>query len=241
MDSVGGVFLSDLGYDKEDFSKGLFGILGFTYDQLFSKATSENNRGVRVNPKNQTKLSIPTTNSGVVETDTRDFIVNQFGATFFTNQIPCSSVITFEHTSGSGKGDNNEMDPAISQGTSSINILAQNLPRKMIRPYYTIRSDIIDTNHFIGGDNSKTILPVIGICTKQYSGADYFFGSDNEFIFTVTKGKVITSITTSITDPNQTFSRVDNDTAIIYKIQKLRTNNDQEIVQEYLKSLGNQK
>tara|TARA_R110000796_G_scaffold157573_2_gene274237 strand:+ start:91 stop:2922 length:2832 start_codon:yes stop_codon:yes gene_type:complete len=239
MDSVGGVYFTDLGYDKEEFSRGLFGILGFKYDQLFSPATSENNRTVRVTPENQTQLSIPTTNSGVVETDTRDFIVNQFGAVFSTNQIPCSSVITWD-TVVAGSAKSIEMDPAISQGTSSIRILAENLPRKMIRPYYTIRSDIIDSNHFIGGDNSKTILPVIGICTKQYSGADYFFGSDNEFVFTVTKGKVITSITTSITDPNQTFSRVDNDSAIIYKIQKLITN-EEDLISEYLKSVDNKK
>tara|TARA_R110000744_G_scaffold72748_2_gene145861 strand:- start:1702 stop:4524 length:2823 start_codon:yes stop_codon:yes gene_type:complete len=238
MDSLGGVYLSDLGYDKEDFSRGLWGILGFTYDQLFSPATSENNRVVRVTPTIINKLSLPTTNSEVVESDTRDFIVNQFGAVFFTNQIPTSSVITWAPTAH--EATKLELDPAISQGTSSVNILAQNLPRKMLRPYYTIRSDIIDSNHYIGGDNSKTILPIIGVCTKQYSGGDFFFGADNEFVFTVTKKKVITSITTGISDPNQTFSRVDNDTAVIYKIMKQRTN-EEDLVQNYLKALQKEK
>ena len=243
LDSIGGIFISDLGYDKEDFSRGLWGILGFTYDSLFSEETELNNRTVRISPTNINKLSLITTNSDVVESDTRDYIVNQFGAVYYTNQIPTNAYIKVTpHDQGHGGtlANHYQTDPAISQGTSSVQIIAQNLPRKMLRPYYTIRSDIIDSNHFIGGDNSKTILPVIGVCSKQYSGGDFFFGADNDFIFTITKGKTITSITTSITDPNQTFSRVDNDTAVIYKIMK-QVSNEEDLIQDYLKSLDNQK
>ena len=240
FDSVCGVYISDLGYDKEDFSRGLWGILGFTYDELFSPATAENNRLVRVTPdrKNQ---SIITTNSSIVSTDTRDYIVNQFGAVYFTTQIPSSSIIEFDTIVADGGGMKViQVDPAISQGTTSIDILGSNLPRRMLRPYYTIRSDIIDDNHYIGGENSKTLLPVVGICDKQYSGGDFVFGADSQFTFTITKKKVITSITTSITDPNQSFARVDSDSAVIYKIMKnVRTEED--LISNYLKELEKQR
>tara|TARA_R110000744_G_scaffold46268_2_gene102452 strand:- start:2080 stop:4938 length:2859 start_codon:yes stop_codon:yes gene_type:complete len=238
FDSVCGVYISDLGYDKEDFSRGLWGTLGFTYDELFSPPTAENNRLRRVTPdrKNQ---SIISTNSAIVSTDTRDYIVNQFGAVYFTTQIPASSLVQF-----SKQVDQyplmNQIDPAISQQTTSINLLGSNLPRRMLRPYYTIRSDIIDDNHYIGGENSKTLLPVVGICDKQYSGGDFVFGSSNTFTFTITKKKVITSITTSITDPNQSFARVDPDSAVIYKIMKnVRT--EQDLISNYLKDLEKQR
>lgn len=240
FDSVCGVYISDLGYDKEDFSRGLWGTLGFTYDELFSPVTAENNRLVRVTPdrKNQ---SIITTNSTIVSTDTRDYIVNQFGAVYFTNQIPSSSIIEYDTIVAEGGGMKViQVDPAITQGTSSINVLGTNLPRRMLRPYYTIRSDIIDDNHYIGGENSKTLLPVVGICDKQYSGGDFVFGADNQFTFTITKKKVITSITTSITDPNQSFARVDPDSAVIYKIMK-NVRNEEDLISNYLKGLEKQR
>jgi hypothetical protein len=241
FDSVSGVFFTDLGYDKEDFDKGLFGILGFTYDQLFSILTSENNRTLRVNNDllKKKNMSIITTNSALVSSDTRNYSVNQFGGVYYTGQIPLSSVITY-HSTDHAHSLVNQIDPAITQGTSSIQILADNLPRKMLKPYYTIRSDIIDNNHYVGGEDSKSVLPVVALCDKQYSGGDFYFGGDNQFTFTITKKKVITTITTAITDPNQSFARVDDDSSVIYRIEKNRTA-EQDLVVQYLKSLESKK
>lgn len=238
FDSVCGVYFTDLGYDKEDFSRSMWGILGFTYNQLFSEATSSNNRISRVSNQNLDSLNLMTTNGTVAPSDLRNYIVNQYGAVYFTTQIPTASILT--STAHTTSPEYVESDPAITQGTSSENILAQNLPRKMLRPYYTIRSDIIDNNPYVGGQDSKTTLPVCGLCDKQYSGADYFFGSDNEFTFTITKKKVITSITTAITDPNQSFARVDNDSAVIYKIMKNRRD-EEDLITNYLKKLESKK
>ena len=230
FDSICGVYFSDLGYDKEDFDRGLWGLLGFEYDQLFSNPTGTNNRTTRITQDD--KLSIITTNCNIVSSDTRDFITNQFGAVFFTNQLPTQSIITF-----SDHGNPlNQIDPAISQSAVSFQILGSKLPRKMLRPYYTIRSDIIDSNHYVGGTDSKSILPVVAICDKQYSGGDFVFGAENEFTFTITKKKVITTITTAITDPNQSFARVDADSAVIYKIEKNRRA-EQDLIPNYLKAL----
>lgn len=238
FDSVSGVYFTDLGYDKEDFQRSMWGILGFTYNQLFSEATSSNNRISRVSNLNLDSLNLMTTNGTVAPSDLRNYIVNQYGAVYFTTQIPTSSILT--STAHTTSPEFIESAPAITQGTSSELILAQNLPRKMLRPYYTIRSDIIDNNPYVGGQNSKTTLPVCGLCDKQYSGADYFFGSDNEFTFTITKKKVITSITTAITDPNQSFARVDNDSAVIYKIMKNRRD-EEDLITNYLKKLESKK
>jgi len=240
FDSVCGVFISDLGYDKEDFSRGLWGILGFSYDDLFSPITAENNRLVRVTPDRKSQ-SLITTNSTIVSTDTRDYIVNQFGAVYFTTQIPSSSIIEYDTIVAEGGGMKIiQVDPAITQGTNSIEIVGRDLPRSMLKPYYTIRSDIIDDNHYIGGENSKSILPVVAICDKQYSGNDFIFGADNQFTFTITKKKVITSITTAITDPNQSFASVDPDSAVIYKVMK-NVRNDESLVSTYLKNLEKQR
>lgn len=234
FDSICGVFFTDLGYDKEDFQSGFFGILGFRHNQVSGVITADNNRNTRVIQDDNNGLL--TTNSKVAPSDTRDYIVNQFGAVYFTNQIPTSSVIVFSE----GSHVKAQSDPAISQGSDSFEIVATDLPRKMINPYYTIRSDIIDSNHYVGGEDSRSVLPVVAICDKQYSGGDFVFGAENEFTFTITKKKVLTTITTAITDPNQSFARVDDESAVIYKIMKNRRA-EQDLISTYLKSLEKKK
>lgn len=208
FDSISGIYISDFGYDSEDWDNGLWGILGFTYNQFNKTLTSTNNRLSRIINSNINDLNIPTTNADIVSSDTRNFIANQFGAVYFTNQLPSSSALI-----------DRTFLPAITNNAVSIRLSAVNLPRKMLRPYYCIRSDIIDAPHYVGGDNSNNELPVVAICDKQYSGGDFYFSSEEDFIFTITKEKTITNITTSIHDPNQSFSQVNNDSAVIYKIE----------------------
>ena len=180
---------------------------------------------IRVINSNINNLNIPTTNADIVSSDTRNFIVNQFGAVYFTTQLPSSSTLK-----------DRDFLPAISNNAVSIKLLAENLPRKMLRPYYCIRSDIIDSPHYIGGDNSNNELPVVAVCDKQYSGGDFYFGAEGDFIFTITKEKTITNITTSIHDPDQSFSQVNSDSAVIYKIES-NVVNDISIAEELMKGL----
>jgi len=194
--------------------------LGWDYDSLNSKLDSGNNRLQRVDNSNKEQLGIVTTNSDIVSTDTRDYIVNQFGASIFSTQIPTPSTVGGNPLNTHLTSGRQQFSPAISQNTVSLRLLAPNLPRKMLKPYYCIRSDIIDKPHYLGGEDNEAKLPVVAVCDKQYSGNDFIFSSESDYVFTITKKKRITSITTSIHDPNQQFSRVNNDSAVIYKISK---------------------
>lgn len=225
FDSQTGIFISDFGYDEDTWDNGLWGILGFTYNQFNKTVSSSNNRLSRIINSNINDLNIPTTNAEIVSSDTRNFIVNQFGAVYFTTQLPSSSTLK-----------DKDFLPAITNKAESIRLEAVNLPRKMLKPYYCIRSDIIDTPHYIGGENSNNLLPVVAICDKQYSSTDFIFSSEEDFIFTITKEKTITNITTSIHDPNQSFSRVNTDSAVIYKIQS-QIVNETDIAQQLLEKL----
>jgi hypothetical protein len=233
FDSMSGIYISDFGYDKDTWDTGLWGILGFSYEQFNFTESSENNRLTRVINNNKNNLNIPTTNSEIVSSDTRNYIANQFGAVYFTTQIPTSSFLN--SASGLDKQEPTFL-PAITQKTESIRLNAVNLPRKMLRPYYCIRSDIIDKPHYIGGQSSNNLLPVMNICSKQYSGGDFYFTSAEDYEFTITKEKTLTNITTSIHDPDQTFSKVNGDSAVIYKI-KSQVVNQLDLAQQLLNSL----
>ena len=236
FDSNTGIYLSDFGYDDDEFSEGLWGILGFTKAQLSAEATGDNNRIARIDNDNVEELSIVTTNCEIVSTDTRDYIVNQFGAVYFTTQIPTVAEITLKSVTEPAHATNKIYNdyPAITQGTESIKILARNLPRKMLRPYYCIRSDIVDSTHYIGGGDGKQPLSIVAVCSKQYSGGDFYFSSESGYEFTVTKAKTITSITTAITDPSMSLSRVDPYSSVIYKITSI-VENDVDLTKEFLK------
>lgn len=237
IDSPCGIFINDLGYTRDQFSNGLWGILGWDYDSLQAPTTSENNRLQRIDNTNKNKLSIPTTNADIVSSDSRNYIVNQYGALYFTTQIPTPSLVGGTYISQSSLG-RQQFTPAITQAQVSVGLFAPFLPRKMLKPYYCIRSDIIDKPHYLGGLDNEALLPVVAVCDKQYSSTDFIFSSESDYVFTITKKKTITSITTSIHDPNQEFSSVNNDSAVIYKISKNITNRtdiSQQIMEESMK------
>jgi len=104
------------------------------------------------------------------------------------------------------------------EDAQSIDIRAKNLPKKTTRPYYLIRSNIIQQNNFM--NSSGSILPVIGIVNK-INGYQDFYSTENQGVeFTVTKSFVLTSIRTSIHQPDGRLAEVDNNSSVIYKITK---------------------
>jgi len=239
FDSSSGIYISNFGYNKEDFSKGLWSILGFTFDQFNSNENASLNRLSRVDDTNKDSLSIITTNCNVIASQTGNYNVNTYGSIFNSNQIAAPQVMVgpsaiyidgVESTAVAPRTI--PVFPPITEGTESIKINAINLPRKMLRPYYLIRSDIIEQPKYIGSD--KALGCVVGICDKQYSGGDFYFGADNQFNFRVTKARTITSIRTSIHDPDGSFANVNGDSAVIYKITK-NIKNDVDILSDYLK------
>ena len=105
----------------------------------------------------------------------------------------------------------------------------------MLRPYYCIRSDILADSYYLGGADSGISLPVVAIVNKIDGYGDFYFGTQSDFIFTATKSRMLTSITTSIHSPDQKFARVDFDSAVIYKVtkqMKSQSNIIEELIQE---------
>ena len=119
---------------------------------------------------------------------------------------------------------NSPSPPAItiSQGVDnfSTQINATNLPRKMIRPYFLIKSNIVGNVNYLGGEDSGQSLPVVYIVNKENGFGDFYFQSQSQNEFTITKDVVLSSITTSIHEADYSLASVDENSAIIYKITK---------------------
>ena len=192
----------------------MWGLLGFSWEQFNSDST-DINRSVRITEENKDSLKHLTTNCEIVASDTLAMNVNPWGAVLYTTQVPIPRVLAGPNSSTIGDEveyyfgatqDTSVVNaipnlPVITEKTDSIWITAAGLPRKMLQPYYTIRSSLIEKGNMIGGETSNSLLPVMAICDKQYSGGDFVFFNSNNLQFRITKPQTLSSITTSIHDP----------------------------------------
>ena len=219
MDSHSGIFINSFGYNKSNWNDGLFSILGFSYDQLQSTISKLNTPQRRITNENLDKLHQVTTGANVLAKDIVLWNENIFGGQMFHPIIQPTTLINF--LPGAGAHSQLQWFPPINVDAPSNIITAESVPKQMLKPFYTIRSDLIDdTSAYLGSQDSGQKLPTMSIVMKNYNEGDYFFGEESSISFTITKPKVVTSITTSINDPDGTFSRVDDSSAVIYKIKK---------------------
>jgi|DEB0MinimDraft_10_1074344.scaffolds.fasta_scaffold00813_9 hypothetical protein len=217
MDCQSGIAIESFGIDEESWNKSLMGILGFTYSQLQSPVNASNTLQNRINTFNSKTLNRVTTQSVVKAQDTLRFNMNIWGAEMYHPNI-ASSLVLHDHKSPA-KSYYQYFNPIIVDSDSLI-ITAEGVPRQMLAPFYTIRSDLIDDAYYMGSLDSGEKLPVIAHVLKSTDSGDFFISQDSSLEFTMTRQKPLSTITTAICDPDGTFSRVDDNSAIIYKIQK---------------------
>ncbi len=238
-DQLSGIIIKDFGYSENTWNNGFWGRLGFEYNQFNSSRTSENDLTSRVGNNNKSALPYAFTNANVGQTATMDFITNVFSAGMYSLQLPLTTSFNASNHGGNATlyfRDTLlfEQFPAISENASSVKLTAPNLPQKLVNPYYTIRSDILDSSDYIGGADSGEIYPVIAVVPKISDYPDFFVNTSTDMEFVFTKSKTITDITTSIHNPDQSLADVNDGSAVIYKIKKQIPDTNFNIVQQIL-------
>lgn len=240
---------------EEHFDNSFWGILGFTFDQYNpTNITIDNGRQVRVGTDNMFNLELATTNCQVVTTDLKEYPMNIWGNTKYCCQLATPTltqwVISGATWAPALLGSGSAMDqpgattvgetllfnyhPAIVQTTQSIELRGKQLPKLMSRPYYTIRSNIIDSSKYIGGPKGGNRMPIVAICDKLNGNKDYFFTDAAGLAFTITKPVSITDVSISIHDPDGTDAVVDNNSSVIFRISKNKNTNRFDILNQIL-------
>jgi len=238
FDSHGGIYIDDWGFDEDNWEDNLWDILGFDYYAVNAPASSQNVLTKRVDNENSNLLYRPTTNAEVVQTDTKNYVTNQFGTVMYYNALPYPTCVPnytalhdgtddqFFYAGGTAFTVYNaqplELKNEVTILTQSTTITATDLQKSVLRPYYTIRSNILEGATAIGGNPTGANLPIISIVDKYSGASDYFLGNPSDIEFTVTKPTMITDITTSIHDSDGEYANVDKTSAVIYKITKIR-------------------
>ena len=234
-DQYCGIIIKDFGYSKEKFTEGLFGTLGFTYEQFNASESSLNDITTRVGNSNKNALPYAFTNAEVAQKQTINFPTNIWGAGIYSLQLPLT--MAFNGSVGTGtdifrEALPYETFPAISEEAHSVVLEAPNLPKKVQQGYYLIKSDVLDTSAYHTGQSGNS-LPVMSVVDKVNDTNDFFVGGESTIEYTFTKDKTITSIQTQILNPDGTLASVGDNSGVIYKIQRT-INNNLDIVQQVL-------
>jgi len=216
MDAQSGIYINDFGFTKDTWGKSLWGIMGFSYEQFNTSISASNNSQARIDGRNELSLNRVTTNSEVITSDVNIYSQNIFGSTMNCPNLSFpQSALNACGTEFSGQGY-----PLIVQNANSINIRAQNLPRRTLKPYYCVRSNIISQTKFIGGEEGGLKLPIVGVINKVNPSGDFFTETNSDLIFTVTQRMLLSDIDITITDPDGTYANCNEDSSIIFKITK---------------------
>lgn len=230
FDSHGGIYIDDFGYSEENWSQGMWDILGFNYDQVSAKPTKTNVLNQRVNNDNLSQLYRLTTNAEVVASDNKAYVLNDFGAAMYSTSLPFVKGLTnlVSATDAVGKIWTYSTVPTTYYPesiirTQSMSVPAGSLSKAVLKPYYTVRSSILEGSTAIGGNPTGANLPIISIIDKYSAQNDYFLGNPSSLVFTVTKPQMISDIITSICDSDGTYANINNTSAVIYKIERAKT------------------
>ena len=221
FDSRCGIFIEDWLVPEKNWIQSLAGIMGFQYSQ-FHNPNSLSSRQVRIRAHGSNadlnNVNIITTNADVQESDLVQYSRNVWNAANFEPSNPVGLQLTAASATAFRA---RFITPAITiSPAESVKITAERLPTKTLRPYYTIRSDILQENNYLGGNKSGITLPIVSIVNKANPYGDFLNGLSSQITFTNTVDRVLTSIRCSIHEPDGTFARVDLNSAVIFKIDQ---------------------
>jgi hypothetical protein len=230
-DQHSGISWDTFGSDRKNWNNNsLLGLLGFDYDALHPEApdnyqkfisfsTQTPNLGSLVTNAKETSTDVVSRPQNVTENPLYNYTLTTAGGINpntllqdLRSGFPSRTMYGYNLT------QRTNIPAIVVENAESIQIRASNLPKKTTRPYYLIRSNIIQQNNFMAGEGQ--ILPVIGLVNKINGYADFFSTDGDGTEFTVTKSFVLTNITTSIHQPDGRLAQVDDNSAVIYKITK---------------------
>jgi len=229
IDARSGIYIcKDLGLNEDEFNLSLFKTLGFNYNQ-FKKPDiidNTNNRLVRVTNDNINNLEIITTNANIVSDACTTFDVSKYGG------ISMHHILAYPTYYNA-----TQLYPLIANSAVSVLFKSDNTPIRTIKPYYTIRSSIIeeDTQYIGNSKQSNAKMPIIAVVNKINPVGDFVYGEASDFEFVVTKEKRIHEIKTQLLDPDGSYIKCDDSSAVIYKIQRNQVNQQQLVLENLMK------
>ena len=218
-DSQMGNYIIDWGMNEKYWDDSLWGIMGFRYSQTVGQGNTQTRviDSVKWGDKIQ-GMDENTTNANVNNSDFDNLQRNMFNTPTFSLHPPVAQTPRFLTATTNAC---HTFLPAVSiTQTKGQPLRALEIPTRTLRPYYTIRSNIVGQAHFFGSGDSAIPLPVVAVVQKVSQSGDFFNLEDGKLQFTITQPTMLTDITTSIHDPDGSYSKVSPNSAVLYEVKK---------------------
>lgn len=216
-DSHGGICIEDLGFSEKNFDQGFWGLCGFQYGQFNASGNNKKNKLIKFSDTTSNVVGM-TTNADIQSVDSQSYINNVYGANLFSQQL--STRIDYHNVPirpSTYTANASIVSPASTILTNSTRISANQLPRRILRGYFLLNSDILDQANYYQTANPLQTMAMVG----KYNGANDFIQYDGGgAVFTVTRKKTITSIKSEILDPEGGLAQVGDNSGIVYRIDK---------------------
>ncbi len=215
-DSHGGVCIDDIGFSEKSFDQGFWGLCGFEYGQFNASGANKKNKLIKFSDTTSNVVGM-TTNADIQSVDSQSYINNVYGANLFSQQLSTRINYHDQPIKPSNLSNASIVSPASTILTNSTRISANQLPRRILRGYFLLNSDILDQANFYQTANPLQTMAMVG----KYNGANDFIQYDGGgAVFTVTRKKTITSIKSEILDPEGGLAQVGDNSGIVYRIDK---------------------
>ncbi len=217
-DSQCGITIEDMGFSHKNFDQGLWGILGYEYNQFYPEGPNIKNRLMEYQDTT-TNVNGITTNADISSVDSQTYSVNVYSINLYTQQL--NSQVNYFNASKTFGDYTGTPDFTVSPTSvvlaNSTRITSAKLPRRILRGYFLINSDILDQANYYNTSNPMATMADVG----KYQGSNGFieYGGGGA-VFTVTRKKTITSIKTQILDPEGGLGQVGDNSGVIYRIDK---------------------
>ena len=224
-DTTTGIFIEDFGYNDKTFDDGIWGRLGFEKKQLYSGVV-KSDRNTRMG-SSVVNTNILTTNVAIDTVDSKSWSQDKFYNSFHDGSI-CKAYQFFGYDLGQAAFPGNWADKylkflpeIIIQPVFSNVFTGNDYPVQLDNGYYGIRSDLL-TNSINAMGDGNVAYPLVAIASKTSDVKDFYVSSPGAISHTITKPKILSSITTKIVDPNGSPARCSSKSVIVYRIEKTR-------------------
>jgi len=223
FDAHSGILINNWGIPKRNWADSLWGIMGFSYRQLNPQDDGIiGNINQRITSTTDNDIAFITTNCDFIASDMMGNSVNVVSNNLYKPTYISPPLMLMNACSASPI--TNYVNPPLIVGVAdSATITALSLPTKTIRPYYTIRSDILTDSYYFGSKDQLSLAPVIAIVDKMNQYGDFFYAQSSELVFTITNPITITSIKTQVCDPDGDLAQISPNSVVMYKITKKNT------------------
>lgn len=218
-DAHSGISIVDMGITEDKWEESIWGLLGFRYGQFNGSGSNIGNLNYQFSnlPSNVSGI---TTNALLTSLQSQQYFQNAFSIPLIKPMVG-SNVEYYDtaKTAGNVKTTiaDHTVEPSIVVQQNSTVIKAQDLPRKVLKGYFLVSSDILDQANYYQLANPMQVMMTVG----KYNANDDFVNSDTEGpSFTVTRKKTITDIKTQILDPEGGLSQVGDNSGVVYKVTK---------------------